>query len=301
MFSIVIPTFNRSKFIGGAIKSVLAQTYGNWELIVVDDGSTDNTKEVVLSFNDSRIRYIYQDNAERSAARNRGIKESVGIWVCFLDSDDEYLPNHLSVMTKLIDTNKSNNGMYASGIFRVNNGTRIKHPLLNLKSSEILKEIMSIFLLPTQVCVSKSILDIHKFNNQFRLWEDTHLWLRIVQEYPIYQGEEYTCIQNVHDQSTVTKGMDVVKLEDVKQYVNAILHFEKLQRNDCENYLSNKEIIQYIDDKYRMYLYKSRQNKQIKVALTIWFFAIRNKSSWYLLSEFLKIFLNKFGIGINAK
>ena len=74
-FSIIIPTYNRAHLISMAIDSVIAQTFENWELIIVDDGSTDNTKELVDNYCsiDKRIRYIYQENAERSAARNNGI------------------------------------------------------------------------------------------------------------------------------------------------------------------------------------------------------------------------------------
>ena len=80
-----------------AVDSVLNQTYKDWELIVVDDGSTDNTKEIVEEFVkiDKRIKYIFQENKERSAARNNGIKKAKGDWICFLDSDDIYHMNHL--------------------------------------------------------------------------------------------------------------------------------------------------------------------------------------------------------------
>ena len=86
-FSIIIPTYNRAAFLPKAIESVLAQTYTDWELIVVDDGSTDNTREVVAQYNDERIIYIYQENAERSAARNNGISQAKGDFICFMDSD----------------------------------------------------------------------------------------------------------------------------------------------------------------------------------------------------------------------
>ena len=77
-FSIIIPTYNRAAFLPKAIESVLAQTCTDWELIVVDDGSIDNTREVVAQYNDKRITYIYQQNAERSAARNNGIQAYTG-------------------------------------------------------------------------------------------------------------------------------------------------------------------------------------------------------------------------------
>ena len=96
-FSIILPTFNRANFITKAIESVINQTYKNWELIVIDDGSTDNTEEIIQKFikKEKRITYYYQKNQERSAARNNGIKRAKGDYICFLDSDDLYYPTHI--------------------------------------------------------------------------------------------------------------------------------------------------------------------------------------------------------------
>ena len=108
-FSIIIPSYNRAHVLPVTIKSVLHQTYKNWELIIVDDGSIDNTKEVVEKINDTRVRYIYQENAERSAARNNGIRNAKGDWICFLDSDDSYKKNHLNNFYKEILKQKASN------------------------------------------------------------------------------------------------------------------------------------------------------------------------------------------------
>jgi glycosyltransferase involved in cell wall biosynthesis len=84
-FSVVIPTFNRANMISGAIQSVLEQTFKDFELIVIDDGSTDQTAQIIGGFNDERIKYNYQQNTERSQARNNGIKIARGRYICFLD------------------------------------------------------------------------------------------------------------------------------------------------------------------------------------------------------------------------
>ena len=100
-FSIVIPTYNRATCVRRAIDSVLRQTFKDYELIVVDDGSTDNTSEVVRGYGE-RIVYVPQHNRGVSAARNAGISRSVGDWVAFLDSDDEWLPGYLSKQAELV-------------------------------------------------------------------------------------------------------------------------------------------------------------------------------------------------------
>jgi glycosyltransferase involved in cell wall biosynthesis len=102
--SVIIPTYNRAEYVTQAIESVLAQTYTDYEIIVVDDGSTDNTKDVLSPYID-RIRYIYQKNAGASAARNQGIKAAKGDWVAFLDSDDEWLPEKLAVQIRAVERN----------------------------------------------------------------------------------------------------------------------------------------------------------------------------------------------------
>ena len=101
-FSIITPTFNRAKYIVTAIESVLAQRFENFELIIVDDGSTDESASLIAPFAavDKRVRYIHQENKGRSVARNVGIDIAKGKYVCFLDSDDFWLPNHLANIEK---------------------------------------------------------------------------------------------------------------------------------------------------------------------------------------------------------
>lgn len=101
MFSVVIPLYNKEKFIKHTIQSVLDQTFQDFEIIIVNDGSTDGSVEVVKQFEDERIHLIEQKNAGVSAARNRGIQEAKYDLIAFLDADDEWLPNHLEEMAYL--------------------------------------------------------------------------------------------------------------------------------------------------------------------------------------------------------
>lgn len=104
--SVIIPTYNRANYITKAVESVLSQRYNDYEIIVVDDGSTDNTKEVLKAYRKG-IQYIYQKNAGVSLARNAGILAARGKWTAFLDSDDEWVPEKLWIqMTELSDNDK---------------------------------------------------------------------------------------------------------------------------------------------------------------------------------------------------
>jgi glycosyltransferase involved in cell wall biosynthesis len=296
--ALIIPTFNRGYCLSSTIQSVLQQTYFNWTLTIIDDGSTDNTKEVVESFNDPRINYVYQENAERSAARNNGIVHSETNWICFLDSDDEYSSNHLSTLVEFIEKENPSPGLIATGLLIDNGKARIKKDFLDLQAN-ILDEIGRKFLIPSQVCVHSTILSNEKFDPRFRLWEDTHLWLRIAAQYPVYQIEKYTVTQHVHSEGTVVQGMKKVRVVEVNQYVSAILDLKINHASRFEGKLPPMFFDQYVDSKYRMYLYRARQNKQFRVALVLWWRGMVNQPSSYYLAEFVKIFANQFNVGIH--
>jgi len=100
--SVIIPCYNHGHYLPCAVNSVLAQTFTDWEAIIVDDGSTDNTREVAAQFTDPRIRYIYQENRGLAAARNTGIRAAQGKYLAFLDADDEWEPRFLEICTRTL-------------------------------------------------------------------------------------------------------------------------------------------------------------------------------------------------------
>jgi glycosyltransferase involved in cell wall biosynthesis len=106
LFSIIIPSFNRAHIVKRAIQVVLEQTYQDFEIIIVDDGSVDNTEEIIKELNDSRIKYIYQNNAGVCAARNTGAKQATGEFLVFLDSDDKVEKFWLQDFYDLANQNK---------------------------------------------------------------------------------------------------------------------------------------------------------------------------------------------------
>ncbi len=110
--SVIIPCYNHAHYLSYALESVLAQTYNDWEAIVVDDGSTDNTAEVTAQFNDPRIRYIYQNNQGLSSARNTGIYASLAGAIALLDADDVWEADYLEKMLPTLESNPEAAAVY---------------------------------------------------------------------------------------------------------------------------------------------------------------------------------------------
>lgn len=179
-FSIIIPTYNRAHLISKAIESVIDQTYPNWELVIVDDGSTDNTEKVVKSYKDDRIKYYWQENQERNIARNYGLSKALGDYIIFWDSDDLMVPTNLKVLSDSILHNH-----YPSILAR---GITIKGVLHNLPTGLTKQEVISKICkkqLPmhfTGVTFAKKILSETPYRNDthFTYHEDLYMLLNLL-------------------------------------------------------------------------------------------------------------------------
>ena len=185
--SVIIPTFNRANLVGNAIQSVLNQTFRDFEVIVVDDGSEDNTKEVVSKFGD-QVAYLYQENQERSAARNNGIKHSRGQYITFLDSDDLYLPDKLKVQVELMDKNPEYGMSYSSSVWMDENNKYL-HTWRDSLNGWIFPEMMLAIhnkITVPSVMINRRVLDdVGYFNESINICEDYEYWCRIAMKYPV--------------------------------------------------------------------------------------------------------------------
>lgn len=201
-FSVVIPTYNRATLIIKAIDSVLLQTFTDWELIIVDDASVDNTKEVVAKYRDSRILYHYKENEERSAARNRGIELSKGQYICFLDSDDYYLNNRLEALYNEIISRNNPKALFFTDI-EFTDGIVLKY---NFSFDNIFDYLLENVIGVPQVVVEAGIVKEVKFNKQFYIAEDLELWLRMALHFPVtYLPGKPTVVALQHEDRTVNE------------------------------------------------------------------------------------------------
>ena len=213
IFSIILPTFNRAHMIHEAIKSVFNQTYKNWELIIVDDGSTDKTKEVIDKYieKDKRVRYLYQKNKERSAARNNGIKNAKGDWICFLDSDDIYHTTHIEEFKNLIKQKDSKRGLYFSGLsYGKYSESKEEYDLTHKNNIEFI--VLNTIGTP-RACVHKSILSKNLFNEKIRIGEDRELWSKILKKNALYFHTKKTFIELEHPNRSVNLGTEIENLK----------------------------------------------------------------------------------------
>lgn len=206
LFSIIIPTYNRSQLLSIAIQSVINQTFKNWELIVIDDGATDETKMVVQTFQkDERIRYFFEEHQERSTARNRGIEEAIGKYICFLDDDDYYLKNHLFAFFEELREHNFPEIILRTGFIR-------RKGELYLKSTQYIKSrdknpvrfATFHFCSVCTLCIPSIFFRDIKFPSRFQYWEDTYTILQLFAQYKFKQLQIFTYIY-VHHQDRSSK------------------------------------------------------------------------------------------------
>lgn len=189
-FSIVTPLYNKESFIGETIDSVLSQTYDDYELIVVDDSSTDNSAEIVKSFGDPRIKLFSKKNGGVSSARNYGISQSTGNVVCFLDADDLWEKDYLLKLKKVVTDNPMA-GMYCCGWKSfINNKENVVSTYVvdTLKKGET--KVIDYFktsvakrssiALTSAVAIKRQVITDYSlaFNEKYSMGEDIDLWVR---------------------------------------------------------------------------------------------------------------------------
>lgn len=206
-FSIILPTYNRATFLPQAIGSVRDQSYVGWELIVIDDASTDNTLEVVQSFNDSRIHYIKNEkNIERSASRNKGIERAKGQYVCFLDSDDVFLPERLHLLHAEIEKRSCPEALFFTDLV-YNNGIVLSYSDEMIKAYKTVFDFLAAHIIGVpQVCIHRGIVKYFRFNPTYHIAEDLDLWLRIAKKHPlIYLERQKTVKASMHENRSVNE------------------------------------------------------------------------------------------------
>lgn len=202
-FSIIIPTYNREKTIEKAISSCLNQSFQDFEVIVIDDCSTDSTVNIVDKIDDSRVKlFKNRENSERCISRNNGIHHSTGKYICFLDSDDWFLDNHLQIFHEFINANDEPVGLlFTNSVIENEQGERTDKIVPKFDESNKYGYLLKYTPNPARVCVHHSILNEFQFDPRIPGMEDLDLWLRISSKYKVFHIEEITNVYYVHSES----------------------------------------------------------------------------------------------------
>ena len=181
--SVIIPTYNRGYIIDRAIESVQTQSYQNIELIVIDDGSTDNTQDILSKYD---LISLKTKNSGVSAARNIGIEISSGDYICFLDSDDEWLSSKVEKQIDFLSQNDQFKWVHSDEIW-IRNGKRVNQMKKHKKGGgdQFIPSLSLCLISPSTVMLHKSLLYIVKFDENYTVCEDYDLWLRLLLDNPI--------------------------------------------------------------------------------------------------------------------
>ena len=243
--SIIIPTYNRADLISKSINSVLNQTFKDFEIVIVDDGSTDDTENIIEGFNDSRIKYIKNEkNIGAAAARNIGIKAARGKYIAFQDSDDEWLPEKLEKQVKVLITCQENNVVY-TGFWRIKDNKKIYVPLSRVKQKEgsIYKELLKGNFISTQTILLKKecFEKAGMFDENLPRFQDWDLVLRLAKYYNFKFIDEplalcyFTSKSISTDSNALLKAFKIIKEKHFKDLNNKLLakHYFRIGNSLC--------------------------------------------------------------------
>jgi glycosyltransferase involved in cell wall biosynthesis len=220
--SVIIPTYNRAKLISEAVESVLRQTYKPYEIIVVDDGSTDNTEEVLKKY-EGKITYLRQRNSGPSRTRNNGIRAATGELIGFLDSDDIWLPQKLEAQVKF-QAGKRDVGLVASAYYR-HDIVLDTQTIERQKTSTLGELTFADFLVknriatPTVLARKECFDRLGMFNERYIFAEDYDMWLRIARNYRVLYVTEPLCKVRILSES-ITRSWNYRNIENWEEVLN---------------------------------------------------------------------------------
>jgi len=227
-FSVLVPTYNQAQYLGDALNSLLSQTDTDWEAVVINDGSTDNTREVLDTYcrKDKRFRAIHKKNGGVASALNAGLREARGEWICWLSSDDLFCRHKLAIHRKWIATYPT--CLFFFTHFRyLNEATgRYSNPWLRTipnREWQVLEMLRLNYVHGNSICVHKDVwAQAGTFNENLRYGQDYDMWLRLLALYPATFIPERTCITRHHSLQETRSFPKATGFDSAKAAVNFI-------------------------------------------------------------------------------
>lgn len=279
-FSVVIPLYNKQSYVKETIESALAQTFEDFEIVVVNDGSTDESAEVVSAIKDDRIRLIHQDNAGVSVARNRGIKEANAKYVAFLDADDLWLPGFLQTIYKLIQK-CPDAGLYATSYMKEDSqGNSKPINIQGLPSKDYIGIIPNYFMSVVQgdnlvwtsaTCIPKAIFvgnDIW-FPAGEKYGEDRYVWARVALQFEVAYNTKACAIYRTQAENNTYAAIS--QLREPRLFLLNLRNFHAEKNNPIRKFWFNKYIQSHlvtvikrnINNGLKMYALKQLLNSRL--------------------------------------
>jgi glycosyltransferase involved in cell wall biosynthesis len=258
---VIISTYNRAQKLRSALRSVVNQTYNNLEIIVIDDGSTDNTSEVVKNFKDKRIKYLYKKNSGPYDSRNYAIRRSKGDYIAFLDDDDQYLPQKIEMQVEFMQKHKEYGFCYGNLKILKN---RKSHLIISKEKENtyinLLLDGTGSYVTIQTILLKRSVV---KKTGLFRLdikrAEDYDYWLRCAKKFKFGYIDKPLAIYKLHD-SNITKDHD--KILKWMSFVR-LIHLKKLKKSDIPKKYLKKYQWELNFHQGRVLYYKNKYKKAI--------------------------------------
>jgi glycosyltransferase involved in cell wall biosynthesis len=283
-FSVIIPTYNRAHLLRKTIECVINQSYKSFELIIIDDASTDNTNSIVSSVKDARIGYYKNEiNIERSASRNKGIKLALGRFVCFCDSDDHWRENHLALLFDKIQKENETQGIYFTGITWNFPDYNKEIVFPDPTCSNPVEYVITNQIAPTSTCISTNILHQFRFREDLKINEDVELFSRIVSAYPLFQIPVSTVDFIIHAENT--KGLNKNYISPQIDAMDIIFNNPLIKNSISESFKKNiyKNLHHQLINHYFENKDFLKMNVEIVRYLLLYPFDFQNKSKLVLL------------------
>lgn len=229
VFSVIVPLYNKEQYIKDTLLSALAQTFTDFEIMVIDDGSTDNSSAVVQEINDNRIVYYKTKNSGVSSARNTGIERATGDIIAFLDADDHWEPNHLETLYRLYKENPQAGMLCSRYVIKIGGGVITKPVYQGIEDNysgivndAFYSSLINRVAVTSCVAIPKYVFEkTGLFNTATTHPEDTELWIKITIAYPVAITDSYTMVYNFDlPQSWSRASMKSRKIMDFNQFKN---------------------------------------------------------------------------------
>jgi len=302
LVSVIIPAYNAELHIKRAIESAIKQTYKNLEIIIIDDGSTDRTADIIKSFKDPRIIYLYQKSKSQGSARNYGIIKSKGKYITFLDADDFYLPEKVEKQIRFLISHPEYKFTYCELLhFYSNNPCVFFKKKYKCNHGSVFKDLLKINFVknPNAVMVSKEVFNkVGLFNEKRYFPEDWEMWIRISQAgFKFGFLEADLAVVELREDSNTTMGIQwILKKNALKMFENIFSQMNEKERN----FLGAKKILNKMKLKLAIaYLMSEQKEEFFKTIKSLHHYPY--KIFVYLIgvillippSNFLKIILKK--------